>query len=74
MENQWTFANLNGRGWIHPTFTEKEDAIAEARKVYPKKDTPYITIGQLKEYHGTFYVENQEYINQIPQQGGISNG
>lgn len=68
MENQWTFADLNSSGWVHPTFLEKEDAIAECKRVYGKRTGTYLVIGQLKEFCGTFYVENQELVeNKKPQ-------
>ena len=58
MENEWTYADLTGDGWVHPTFLIKEDAISEAKNIYNKNDG--VVVGQLELFEGTYYVKNQE--------------
>lgn len=60
MEGKWTYA-LSG-GWINELFDSKEEALQEGRKLGEGKE---FVIGQLKEFCGTYYVENREWIEEV---------
>lgn len=60
-DGRWTYADMNGRGWCEPNFETKEEAIEEAKKVYPFSE--YVLIGQIEFFHGEEYIENQERVS-----------
>lgn len=60
LEGKWTFANLDVSGWVHEAFNTKEDAIREAKAMFPSGDT--VVVGQLKKFIDSYHPENQEYV------------
>lgn len=64
---KWTYANLNsGEGWSNQTFETKSEAIEQAKifkeELLKQGYDVYIVVGQVLDYLGTSYVENQEKI------------
>lgn len=59
-DGKWTFACELVMGWTAPLYPSKEDAINNARVLFPTAE--YITVGQIKSFCGAEYIENTEDI------------
>lgn len=57
MEGKWTYALSSG--WNNELFNSKEEALQEGKKLGDKEG---FMVGQLKEFCGTYYAENREWI------------